>query len=176
MTTTREPIDALIEALDSQEQYSTQDNSDHVQSSTHNLATNNFNNLDTMLDSQEQYHTQEPGTPTNLGDNNYNNQDAGTPTAESPATTSRQCRLARILSSSSLKKRFKKTSHCRFCPRFRFSRLQMESHLIDSKLCLSLYLRHFKVQELDAVLLKIFRCFACSSTGTFQLKRHLGEF
>lgn len=36
-----------------------------------------------------------------------------------------------------------------------------------------MYLREWKVNELDAVLIKIYRCLKCSRTGNFQLKRHL---
>ena len=40
-------------------------------------------------------------------------------------------------------------------------------------MCQALYFRQFHVRNLEAVLIKIFRCLKCSSKGNFQLKRHL---
>lgn len=64
-----------------------------------------------------------------------------TPTQMTPSTIRRNCRIAKILGSSSLKKRIKKSANCRFCSKFIFSRPQLESHLSQSELCLALYLR-----------------------------------
>ena len=48
----------------------------------------------------------------------------------------------------------------------------MEQHLSTSEECFSLYIRQLHVTEMDAVLVKLYRCIACSSTGNFQLTRH----
>ena len=178
MSTTREPIDALIEALESQEQHSSQRDSDHQESGDTGLAATTHDNPNYSFDSQEQYYSQDEGGRNTIVTTDFaanNNEHLRTPTSNSPASYSTRCRIARILRTSSLKKRIMKAAHCQFCVRFRFSRLQMETHLNESKLCLSLYLRYMKVNEMDAVLLKIFRCIACSTKGTFQLKRHLGK-
>lgn len=92
----------------------------------------------------------------------------------SPSTKQRRVRMVRILSSSSLKKQTIKTSPCKYCHRFRFGRAQLEAHLKENEICASLYMRAEKVRNLDAVLVKQFKCISCSSNGTFQLKRHLG--
>ena len=145
MAMERQPIDYLIEAL-------SQDSQDN------NSTQGNRN--------------EDQSSTINLAPNNISPR---TPSPMSPATIRRNCRLARILRTSSLKKRIIKHYHCQFCPRFRFSRAQMEAHLKESQLCLNLYLRLFKVNEMEAVLVKIYKCLSCSLTGNSQLKRHLGR-
>ena len=76
------------------------------------------------------------------------------------------------LSSSSLKKRTKKTSHCHFCPRQR-CRTSLEQHLKESEECFNLYCRLLKVRSMNAVLLKLFSCLGCDKTGNFKLTPHL---
>ena len=77
------------------------------------------------------------------------------------------------LSSSSLKKRQKKTSNCKYCIRFTFSSQQLENHMLESEVCASLYMRHERVNTIDGVLLKIFKCLCCCSKENFKLKIHL---
>ena len=101
-------------------------------------------------------------------DNICANRPSTPPSLQSP-------RLAKFLTSSSLKRRQFKPSHCKYCSRFRNNRQQVEEHLRDSELCLSLYLREFKVNKLEAILMKLYRCISCGAGGTFQLKRHLGN-
>ena len=78
------------------------------------------------------------------------------------------------LPESDLEPSLLKTSPCKYCHRFRFGRAQLEAHLKENEICASLYKRAEKVRNLDAVLVKQFKCISCSSNGTFQLKRHLG--
>ena len=92
----------------------------------------------------------------------------------SPTTKQRRIRLAKIMSSSSLKKKRIKTSHCKYCNRFKFGRKQVEAHLKENEICASLYKRELKVHGTEGVLTKLYKCLACSSNGAFQLKRHLG--
>ena len=79
------------------------------------------------------------------------------------------------LSTSSLKKRQKKSTNCRYCAKFKFSREQIESHLAEYETCYLLYLREEKVRDINGILLKLFRCISCGAQGKFQLKKHLGE-
>ena len=81
--------------------------------------------------------------------------------------------ITKNLSSSSLRKHQHKPLHCYFCPRFKFNASQLENHLEQSPVCLNLYLRRLHVNELLAVLVKVYRCMSCSSQGSYQLKRHL---
>ena len=78
------------------------------------------------------------------------------------------------LSSSSLKKMTKKTSHCNFCPRHR-CRTSLEQHLKESEECFNLYCRLLKVRSMNAVLLKLFNCLGCNKTGNFKLAPHLSK-
>ena len=78
------------------------------------------------------------------------------------------------LSSSSLKKRTTKSSHCKFCPRYK-CRSSLEEHLKLSDTCLQLYCREFKVRSLDAVLIKCFSCLGCDKIGKFKLAVHLSK-
>ena len=82
-------------------------------------------------------------------------------------------KYVKFLSSSSLKKKRKKTAHCKYCHKFTFNREQIENHFKDSELCYNLYLRELRVSCLNGTLVKIFRCVSCSTTGKFQVKRHL---
>lgn len=93
----------------------------------------------------------------------------------SPASFRRKIRIAKTLSSSDLKKKIIKRVNCKFCSRFQYTRAQVEKHLNESPLCQALYYRHLKVNTMEGILIKLFRCIACSSVGTFQLKRHLGK-
>ena len=52
------------------------------------------------------------------------------------------------LSSSSLKKRTHKSSHCHFCPRQR-CRTSLEQHLRESEECFNLYCRLLKVRSIS---------------------------
>ena len=79
------------------------------------------------------------------------------------------------LSSSSLKKRQKKSTNCKFCIRFKFSREQLEQHFKDSETCCLLYMRQEKVNTIDGIFLKIYKCMSCETKGNFQLKRHLDQ-
>ena len=78
------------------------------------------------------------------------------------------------LSSSSLKKRKFKLSHCRYCCRVR-GRTDLEKHLKESDVCLNLYLRELRVRSLDAVLMKLFPCLGCDKTGKFYITQHLRQ-
>ena len=78
------------------------------------------------------------------------------------------------LSSSSLKKRIKKSSNCRFCIRNK-TRESLEQHLNDSEVCYNLYCRMLKVRSIDAVLLKLFPCLGCDKDGNFKLALHLSK-
>ena len=108
--------------------------------------------------------------------NNQHNDDAGSSTQMSsqrtlsPSTIRRNLRMVKFLSSSSLKKRQIKTSNCKYCVRFCHSRRQVQSHLEESEMCQALSFRLYHVTQIDAVLIKIFRCIACGEQGTFQLK------
>ena len=61
--------------------------------------------------------------------------------SSTPETSRLDPRHSKFLSSSSLRKKRFKPSHCKYCPRFRNNRQQLEEHLIQSDICLSLYLR-----------------------------------
>ena len=114
-------------------------------------------------DSQQNL-SQAEGSSEAAGDNSCNDRDV-------PASPVLLPRHVKFLSSSSLKKRLKKTTNCRFCVRFQFNRDQVETHLKQSELCFNLYARQFRVHSLDSVLVKLYKCMGCSSTGNFQLKR-----
>ena len=86
----------------------------------------------------------------------------------SPTSTARRIRIIKLLSSSSLKRKHHKNLNCLFCPRFKYSRKQVESHLTESELCKALYLRKFKVTHLNGVLIKLFRCICCGDKGSLQ--------
>lgn len=77
------------------------------------------------------------------------------------------------LSSSSLRKKTCKPIHCFFCFRYNSRRDDIEKHLKESNECFLLYCRKYRVNVLDAVLIKLFKCLACEKNGNFQLKRHL---
>ena len=78
---------------------------------------------------------------------NNSQQDQAVP--QSPTTRSRRFRQTiRNLSSSSLRRRLHKPVHCKYCPRYRFNRQQLESHLQESEICLNLYMREHRVNEL----------------------------
>ena len=76
----------------------------------------------------------------------------------SPSRARLQIKRAKFLSSSSLKKRLMKVTHCKFCVRNRDTRSQLEAHLMDSELCKSLYMRLYRVNSLNGVLLNMFKC------------------
>ena len=76
------------------------------------------------------------------------------------------------LSSASLKKRKKKLTHCRFCPR-NILKKDFHEHLKKNDTCAQLYQRELRVNCVDAVLIKCFKCLGCSQVGNFRLKRHL---
>ncbi len=78
------------------------------------------------------------------------------------------------LSSSSLKKRTTKSSHCKFCPRHK-CRTSLEEHFKQSDTCLQLYCRELKVRNIDAVLIKCFPCLGCDKLGNFKLAVHLNK-
>ena len=78
------------------------------------------------------------------------------------------------LSSSSLKKRTNKSSHCKFCPRYK-CRTTLEEHFKLSDTCLQLYCRELKVRNIDAVLVKCFPCLGCNKVGNFKLAVHLSK-
>lgn len=146
---TREPIDALLDALS---QVSDQTTDTEVQN---NVRQDQVSHRDANNDNS----TGQPSTPTQ---------------STSPRSIRRMIRYTRILSSSSLKKKQIKSVACRYCNRFKFGRKQIEDHLNQFEVCLALYEREFKVKSLDAVLSKMFRCISCGAQGNFQLKRHLG--
>ena len=79
------------------------------------------------------------------------------------------------LTSSSLKKRKFKEQDCKYCFRFKFNRQQLEAHLKASENCQLLYQREWKLNSIEGVLMKIYRCLSCTEKGNFQLKRHLNE-
>ena len=78
------------------------------------------------------------------------------------------------LSSSSLKMRKTKSSHCKFCPRYK-CRSSLEEHFNLSDTCLQLYCRELKVRSLDAVLIKCFTCLGCDQIGKSKLAVHLSK-
>ena len=78
------------------------------------------------------------------------------------------------LSSSSLKKRTRKLTHCKFCPRYK-CRTSLEEHFKQSDPCLQLYCRELKVRNIDAVLIKCFPCLGCDKMGNFKLTVHLSK-
>ena len=85
-------------------------------------------------------------------------------------------RLAKFLSSSSLKRKQKKNRHCKYCVKFCFNRRQIEEHLLNTESCSALYQRELKVSSVNGVLIKIYKCISCSSTENLQLKRHLETY
>ena len=94
--------------------------------------------------------------------------------ASALTTPSRMTQLKiKHLSSSSLTKRLVKSSNCRYCQKFQFSRSQIERHFQQSPTCFLLYQRQFKISSLDGILLKVLKCISCSATGNFSLKVHL---
>lgn len=95
--------------------------------------------------------------------------------ATPPASIRRQIQSAKFLSSSSLKRKITKPTHCKFCNRYLDTRQEVETHLENSEVCLALYQRFQKVNNLDAVMVRIYRCLSCGIPGNFQLKRHLGN-
>ena len=88
-------------------------------------------------------------TQPNIRNNASNNSQQVQVMPDSPRTVSRRLRqTTRNLSSSSLRRRLHKPTHCHYCQRYRFNRQQLESHLEESELCLNLYMREHKVNEL----------------------------
>ena len=79
------------------------------------------------------------------------------------------------LSSTSVKKIQKKQTNCKFCSKFKFSREQVEKHLNESETCFLLYLRQERVNCMDGILLKLYRCMCCGAQGKFQLKKHVEQ-
>ena len=49
----------------------------------------------------------------------------------------------------------------------------MESHLLNSSLCLALYERELHLNSLEGVIIKLYKCLSCGTPGGYQLKRHL---
>ena len=113
----------------------------------------------------------------NVSTENYANEDYDRPNGiNGPKTPEQLSKLAiKNLSSSSLKKRQIKASNCKYCSRFQFSREQVETHLKQSETCFLLYLRHEKLNCMDGLLLKLFRCMGCGAQGSFQLKKHVEQ-
>ena len=67
--------------------------------------------------------------------------------ATSPVRSERrQIRMAKFLSSSSLKHKIIKPAHCKFCRQCTNSRQEFETHLRNSGICEALYLRLEKVK------------------------------
>ena len=146
------PIDYLLEALQSSSDLIVDDNDGNVSQNTVNFVeADNTTNPHINL-SQDQT------------------------TLLAPSSTGRRSKLIiRNLSSSSLKRKVTKPVHCKYCSKFKSNRKHLEEHLRIYETCSLLYQRELKVTELDAVLVKIFRCLGCSKTGNFQLKTHLGK-
>ena len=78
--------------------------------------------------------------------------DAPSPPSTPPISIRRQVQLAKYLSSSSLKRKMKKRTNCKYCNRFSYSRQQLERHLTNSEVCLAMYKREFKVNKIESVL------------------------
>ena len=63
-------------------------------------------------------------------------------------------------SSSSVRRRKVKAGPCSFCHRAE-DVFSLEAHLVETDYCRNLYMRHFKVSSMDAVLVKVFDCIYC---------------
>ena len=108
------------------------------------------------------------------GENNINSDQVGTDShLRTPLASQFNPRIAKFLSTSSLKKKQTKLVDCKYCVKFCFNRCQLEEHLQQSECCISLYKREMKVNCLNGILVKSYKCMACASRGGFQLKRHL---
>ena len=85
---------------------------------------------------------------------------------------SRSTELLRHLTSSSMKRKKVKDSHCKFC--FREKRaLALVDHLRRSRNCSRLYMRIYKVNTLDNLLLKCFSCEMCGEIKHINFSEHL---
>ena len=156
----REPIDALIEAL----------------SPTQEDTSNVDDNLVQVNNSNNQGHIETtPTSPTLRNVRCLSPTPQHIPTqVTTPKTPPRQARLLiDRLRSSSLRRRLFKAVHCKYCDKYEHNREEIEKHLKKSQNCLLLYMREFRVNRLNGVLVKMYRCMACGSNGGFQLKRHL---
>ena len=179
---TRLPLDYLLDELQTPSQSSSLSNTaqPNIQNQTNenvagNLHINNRNETQTQDVGREM--SQNGSVSQSQCPSQINQQRAihFVPDASNltPNTYSKRLRLiTKNLSSCSLRKYLFKPVHCKFCSKYKLNRSEIESHLKQSETCLNLYLRHLRVNELNAVLVKLFRCLHCGSNGNFQLKRH----
>ena len=75
-------------------------------------------------------------------------------------------------STSSAKKRKVKDSPCQFCVE-NVNGLELVNHLKKEEKCKHLYLRCFRVNSVDALLLKMFSCTVCFIQKQVDFKKHL---
>ena len=85
---------------------------------------------------------------------------------------SRSTEILRHLTSSSVKRKKVKDSHCKFCLREK-SALALVDHLRRSRHCSRLYMRIYKVNTLDNLLLKCFSCEMCGEIKHINFSEHL---
>ena len=196
---TRLPIDDLLDALSQTSSTSSQQQSSSVNRSSSNQefsqnishSRNNASRLaqncsqNRSQNSEDSVRTNQPSSnsashnslamsSSQTSQRDINNAQNVSRGSQSPRETPRRMtQITRNLSSSSLRRRTFKPVNCFFCNRYKVNRSQLEEHLNNSITCLNLYQRKFRVKELIAVLLKMYRCICCEAQGSFQLKRHL---
>ena len=130
-----------------------------------------------LLRTQSQGHNISVRSTSTISDDNNISENNDTLCIQNEPKTPEQLSklVIKNLSSSSLKKRQIKATNCKYCSRFKFSREQLEMHLKESDTCYLLYLRQEKVNCIDGLLLKLFRCMSCEAQGKFQLKKHVDQ-
>ena len=109
---------------------------------------------------------EQPGHPPNV-----NLQGNGDQVVLTPNRNSHNPR-ARYLTSSSAKRRKRKEADCKFCDE-RIMSFDLLKHLSEEKNCQSLYMKTFKVNSLDQLILKLFSCEVCCERKQINLKNHL---
>ena len=90
----------------------------------------------------------------------------------SPVPRRRNSELVRYLTSSGLRRKKIKDTHCNFCVREE-NGIDFARHLRNSRSCALLYMRILKVHSLENVLLKLFSCEVCGETRSVNFVKHL---
>jgi len=78
------------------------------------------------------------------------------------------------ISSSEVKRNRLKESHCNYC-NLQIDKEDVEFHLLESNICSQFYLKQYRCQSIDSVLLKLFPCLFCSISKTVKMKIHLTQ-
>ena len=90
----------------------------------------------------------------------------------SPSLRRHNSQVERYLTSSTVRRRKLKHTHCNFCVREENGE-DFVRHLRRSRSCWMLYMRTLKVHSFENVLLMLFSCQMCGETKTVNFTKHL---